>query len=120
MSATVRFDDPGEELAMALHVTRTIRFALEVMWSDVDSLPDSVTVDPGGREALVTISNWLDKAVEGELADRLLTKNFAVIRPVSLVNPPSAESLADIKAAIGVLNGHALLIASDDLAGRCP
>jgi hypothetical protein len=37
------------------------------------------------------------------------------VRPtlLSLVSPPSAESLAEITAAIGVLNGHALVIASD-------
>jgi hypothetical protein len=121
MSTAARFDDPGEELAMTLHTTRKIRFALEVMWSEIDFLPDNMTRDPGVREALVTISHWLDKAEEAELRDRLLTRNYAVIRPVSLVNPPSAQSLADIKAAIGVLNTHALLIASDDdLAGRCP
>ena len=44
----------------------------------------------------------------------LLTRNYGVIRPVSLLNLPPAESLAEITAAIGVLNGHALVIASDD------
>jgi hypothetical protein len=33
---------------------------------------------------------------------------------VSLINPPPAESLADITAAIGVLRRHALVITSDD------
>lgn len=121
MKTIPRFDDPGEELAMALHTTRKVRFALEVMESEMDFLPDGMTVDPGVREALETISRWLDKTEEAELRDRLLTRNYAVIRPVSLANPPSAQSLADIKAAIGVLSGHALLIASDDdLPGRCP
>jgi hypothetical protein len=32
---------------MALHTTRMIRLGLEAMWSAVDFLPDSVTVDPG-------------------------------------------------------------------------
>jgi hypothetical protein len=105
---------------MALHPTGKIRFALEVMWSEIDFLPDSVTLDPNVRKALVTISNWLNKVEEGELGDRLLTRNYAVIRPVSPANPPSAEALADIKAAISVLSGHALLITTDDLAGRRP
>jgi hypothetical protein len=119
MRTIPRFDDPGEELAMTLHTTRRIRFALEVMWSEVDFLPDGMTRDAAVREALVTITDWLDKAEEAELRERLVTRNYAVIRPVSLANPPSAQSLADIKAAISVLSGHKLLIASDDdLAGR--
>jgi hypothetical protein len=119
MSTAARMGDPGEELAMTLHTTRKIRFALEVMFSEVDFLPDGMTADPAVNKALWTISDWLDKAEEAELRDRLLTRNYIVIRPVSLVNPPSAQSLADIKAAISVLSGHKLLIASDDdLAGR--
>jgi hypothetical protein len=106
--------DPDEELGMALHATRMIRLGLEAMWSAVDFLPDTVPVDPGVRSALVIISDWLEKAEGGELRDTLVTRNYAVIRPVSLVSPPSAESLADITAAIGVLNGHALVIASKD------
>jgi hypothetical protein len=121
MRTIPRFDDPGEELAMALHTTRKIRFALEVMFSEIDLIPDSMTVDPGVRDALWTITHWLDKAEEAELRERLVTRNYTVIRPVSLVTPPSAQSLADIKAAVSVLSGHALLIASDDdLAGRSP
>jgi hypothetical protein len=83
------------------------------MWSAVDSLPDSVPLDPGVRPALVTICEWLDAVEEGELRDQLLARNYAVIRPVSLVNPPSAQALTDIAAAIGVLSGNALIIASD-------
>jgi hypothetical protein len=66
------------------------------------------------RPALVTISDWLKKVEGRELREALVTRNYAVIRPVSLVNPLSAESLADITAAIGVLNGHALVVASHD------
>jgi hypothetical protein len=33
-----------------------------------------------------------------------------IIRPVSLVSPPPAQTLADITAAIAVLNTHALII----------
>jgi hypothetical protein len=105
---------PGEELGMALTSTRMIRLGLEAMWGAVDSLPDGVTLDPGVRPALVTISDWLEKVEEAELRDTLVTRNYAVIRPVSLAHPPSAASLADITAAIGVLSGHALVIASDD------
>jgi hypothetical protein len=105
---------PDEELGMALNLTRIIRLGLEAMWGAVDCLPDTVPVDPGVRDALVTISDWLERVEEGELRDVLVTRNYAVIRPVSLVSPPSAESLADITAAIGVLNGHALVIAGND------
>src|SRR6266576_3191657 len=104
--------DPGDELGMALRFTRMIRLALEAMWSAVDCLPGSVTPGPGVRPALVAISQWLDEVEEGELRDSLLARNYSVIRPVSLVDPPSAESLADITAAICVLNGHALVVAS--------
>jgi hypothetical protein len=106
--------DPDEELGMALHATRMIRLGLEAMWSAVDFLPDTMAADPGVRDALVTISDWLEKVEEAELRDALVTRNYAVIRPVSLVSPPPAESLADITAAIGVLKGHALVIAGND------
>ena len=99
---------------MALNLTRMIRLGLEAVWGAVDSLPDTMAPDPGVRPALVTISQWLDKVENAELRDGLLTRNYVVIRPVSLVNPPSAQALADIRAAIAVLNGYQLVIASDD------
>jgi hypothetical protein len=88
-----------------------IRLGLEAMWSAADFLPDSLAPDPDVLSALVTISDWLSKVEEGKLRDMLLTRNYAVIQPVSLLNPSSAESLAEITAAIGVLNAHALVIA---------
>jgi hypothetical protein len=106
---------PGaDELGEALNQVRMIRFGMEAIWSALDSLPDGATPDDMSvRKALQTISDWLGQVEEGELHDKVLTRNYTVIRPVSLVSPPSAESLAEITAAIGVLNMHALVIASD-------
>ena len=78
-------NDAADELGTALHFTRMIRLGLEAMWNAMDALPDDMAPDDGG-----------------------------VLRPVSLVSPPPARALADITAAIGVLDGHALVIARED------
>ena len=87
---------PDEELATEVHCTRIIRFALEVMWSAVDYLPDEVTVDPGVQPALRAISDWLEKAEEGMLRVTVLKRNYAVIRPVSLANPSISISTGQV------------------------
>ena len=68
-------DETGDQPGMALSSYRMIRLGLEAMWNAVDGLPDGADVDPGGRPALVTITNWLDKAEQGELRDTLMTRN---------------------------------------------
>ena len=103
-----------DELGMALNSTRMIRFGLEAMWSAVDTLPDRMTIDPRIRPALVTLMDWLEKLEQGQLRDQHLTRNYLIIRPVSLADPSSAESLAAITAAIGILKDHALIITTDD------
>jgi hypothetical protein len=105
--------DAGDQLGRALNSYRMIRLGLEAMWNAVDGLPDGAYVDPAVRPALVAIASWLDQAEQGELRDTLMTRNYTIIRPVSLVSPPPATDLANITAAIGTLNGHALIIASE-------
>jgi hypothetical protein len=105
--------DPDEDLGMALHFTRMIRLGLEAMWSAIDALPDDVPADPGVRPALLALSQWLERAEQGSLRKELLAKNYFIVRPVSLANPPPAESLAGITAAIDVLNRHQLVITTD-------
>jgi hypothetical protein len=111
-TATWRPDD-SEKLGDALHRTRKIRFSLEVMWSEIDYLPDEINATDAVRDALQTISDWLKTVETGELRDALLTRNYAVIRPVSLACPPSRDSLSEIRAAMLVLQRHAVLISDD-------
>jgi hypothetical protein len=111
-TATWRPDD-SEKIGDALHLTRKIRFSLEVMWSEIDFLPDEINATDAVRDALQTISDWLKTVEAGELRDALLTRNYAVIRPVSLACVPSSESLSEITAAIRVLRQHSLLISDD-------
>jgi hypothetical protein len=111
-TATWRPDD-SEKLGDALHRTRKIRFSLEVMWSEIDYLPDEINATDAVRDALQTISDWLKTVEAGELRDALLTRNYAVIRPVSLACPPSRDSLSEIRAAMLVLQRHAVLISDD-------
>jgi hypothetical protein len=111
-AATWRPDD-SERLGDALHRTRKIRLSLEVMWSEIDLLPDDIHATDAVRAALQTISDWLKAAEEGELRDALLTRNYAVIRPVSLACLPSPDSLSEITAAMQVLQRHAVLISED-------
>ena len=106
-------NDPADHLGMALHFYRMIRLGLEAMWNALEGLPDEIDIDPAVRPAVATIAGWLDKIEEGELRDTLMTRNYTIIRPVSLVRPPSPRDLADITAAIATLNGHALIIASE-------
>jgi len=105
--------DDSEAIGGALHRTRKIRFGLEVMWSEIDFLPDEISATDDVRNALRTISDWLEQAEEAELRSALLTRNYAVIKPVSLACPPSPASLADITAAMLVLQRHAVLITDD-------
>jgi hypothetical protein len=111
-TATWRPDD-SEKLGDALHRTRKIRFSLEVMWSEIDYLPDEINATDAVRDALQTISDGLKTVEAGELRDALLTRNYAVIRPVSLACPPSRDSLSEIRAAMLVLQRHAVLISDD-------
>ncbi len=113
MSTAAWRPDDGEKLGDALHHTRKIRFSLEVMWSEIDFLPDKIDATYAVRDALRTISDWLKAVEEGELRDALLTRNYAVIRPVSLACPPSPASLSEIRAAMQVLQRHAVLISED-------
>lgn len=107
--------DAVDKLGMALHFTRMFRLGLEAMWNAVDALPDDIAPDVGDvRRALVTISGWLAAVEEGQLREGLVARNYAVIRPVSLTSPPPAQALADITAAIGVLDAHGLVIARED------
>jgi hypothetical protein len=105
--------DDSEALGDALNTTRKIRFGLEVIWGEIDCLPDETPVTRDVRDALQTISDWLQQAEENRLRDALLTRNYAVIKPVSLASPPSPASLADITAAMLVLQRHAVLITDD-------
>jgi hypothetical protein len=105
--------DDSEALGTALNTTRKIRFALEVMGSEIDCLPDQISATDDVRNALQAISDWLEQAEEAGLRDALLTRNYAVIKPVSLACPPSPASLADITAAMLVLQRHAVLITDD-------
>jgi hypothetical protein len=103
----------SEALGDALNTTRKIRFGLEVIWSEIDCLPDETPATGDVRNALRTISDWLEQAEENGLREALLTRNYAVIKPVSLASPPSPASLADITAAMLVLQRHAVLITDD-------
>jgi hypothetical protein len=105
--------DDSEALGGALHATRKIRFALEAMWSEIDCLPDEIPATGDVRNALRTISDWLEQAEGARLRDALLTRNYAVIKPVSLARPPSPASLADSTAAMLILQRHAMLITDD-------
>lgn len=105
--------DDTEALGTALNTTRKIRLGLEVMWSEIDCLPDEIPATDDVRNALRTISDWLQQAEETGLRDALLTRNYAVIKPLSLACPPSPASLADITAAMHVLQRHAVLITDD-------
>jgi hypothetical protein len=61
--------DPCEALGGALNLTRKIRFGLEVMWSEVDFLPDEIRPPEEVLKALGTIRDWLETVEEGELRD---------------------------------------------------
>jgi hypothetical protein len=112
-SAAAWEPDDSERLGDALHLTRKIRFGLEVIWSEIDCLPDDIQATEAVRKALQTISDWLKAAEEAELREALLTRNYAIIRPVSLAHPPSPASLSEITAAMLVLQRHAVLISDD-------
>jgi hypothetical protein len=102
--------DPAEELGSALNMTRMIRFGLEAMWSAADQLPDDMQAPDDVRTALWTINDWLQQAEAGKLRDRLTARAYAIIRPVSLLDPPPPEDMMAITAAITVLNKHGLVI----------
>jgi hypothetical protein len=104
------FHDPGGELGNALNMTRMIRFGLEAAWFAIDALPDDMDVTDDVRTALRTINDWLEQAEAGELRDLLTARAYAVIRPVSLLDPPPPENMSAITAAITVLNKHGLVI----------
>jgi hypothetical protein len=72
-----------------------------------------MTAGEGVRAALRPIADWLATTEDGRVRDSRLARDYTVIRPLSLASPLSAETLADITAAIGILNRHALIIASD-------
>jgi hypothetical protein len=91
-------------------MTRIIRLGLEAMWSAADQLPDDMQAPDDVRTALWTINDWLQQAETGKLRDRLTARNYAIIRPVSLLNPPGPQDMADIIAAISVLSTHGLVI----------
>ncbi len=82
--------------------------------STASAVATSTQAPPVSCPALMTLRDWLEKLEQGKLRDELLTHNYVIIRPLSLAKPPSAESLADITAAIGVLNHHALIITTGD------
>jgi hypothetical protein len=103
----------SEALGDALNTTRKIRFGLEVIWSEIDCLPDEIPATGAVLDALQAISDWLEQAEETGLRDALLTRNYAVIKPLSLTSPPSPATLADITAAMLVLQRHAVLITDD-------
>jgi hypothetical protein len=113
MSSAADRPDDSEKLGNALNSTRKIRLSLEVMWSEIDFLPDNIHATGAVRKALQTISDWLKTVETGELRDALLTRNYAVIRPVSLACPPPPASVAEIRAAMLVLQRHAVLISDD-------
>lgn len=104
-------DKPADHLGNALHCTRIIRFALEVMWTAIDRLPDEMQdSDDEARTALRTISDWLSSIEEGELRDMRIAREYALIRPASLLGPPPPEAMTAITTAIGVLRHHELIL----------
>jgi hypothetical protein len=106
----------GDALGDAVHQTRMIRFGLEAIWNAVDALPDGAYPgggDEGIKPALATIRDWLVRIEEGGLREHVLTRNFSVIKPLSPASPPDAGAVADIAAAIAVLDSHGLIIANE-------
>lgn len=87
MNAAAWKRDDSEKLGDALNLTRKIRFGLEVMWSEIDCLPNDIHVTEAVRSALRTISDWLEATEEAALREALLTRHYAIIRPVSLARP---------------------------------
>jgi hypothetical protein len=106
--------DPGEELGLTLNSTRMIRLGLDAMWYAVDSLPDEAAATAAVRQALLTISQWLEQAERTALRDGQLTRQYLLIRPVNLASPPSAQSMAQITAAVSTLDGHGLIVTDND------
>jgi hypothetical protein len=103
------------QLGNALFWTRSIRFALEVMWEAADNLPDEAqSTDDSARAALHTLNGWLTRIEAGELRDMHIAREYAIVRPVSFLNPPSTAAMADITAALGVLRQHDLIITVRD------
>jgi hypothetical protein len=104
-------DKPADHLGKALWCTRQIRFALEVMWAAMDALPDDVQAsDDEVRAALRTIDDWLGKTEAGELHNMRIAREYAIIRPASLLDPPPPASMTAITTALGVLRHHGLII----------
>jgi hypothetical protein len=93
-------------LGVALDETAMVRLGLEVLWNSLP--PDIETGDIRG--ALWHIHERLCQAEIARLRKHGLTRRYLVIIPVSPLNPPGPEAMAQITAAIRILDDHGLII----------
>jgi hypothetical protein len=88
--------------------------ALDIMWSQVDQLPDEIPAGPGVRAALGTIRDWLNATESAAVRASLLAWHHLIIRPVTPADLPPAQAMAEITTAIATLDQHGLIIGPDD------
>jgi hypothetical protein len=107
-------DQPGQgtspddmnTLGIALDETVMVRLGLEVLWNNLP--PDIETGDLRG--ALWHIHERLCEAEIIRLRKHGMTRRYLIIIPVSPMNPPGPEAMAQITAAIRTLDDHGLII----------
>jgi hypothetical protein len=93
-------------LGAALDKTAMIRLGLEAMWSN---LPADFETD-AIRDALWHIHERLCATETASLREHGMTRRYLIIIPISPLNPPEPEAMAQIAAAIRTLDDHGLII----------
>ena len=109
-----QLDRPGQgtssddmtTLASALAETAMVRLGLETLWSNLP--PDSET--DAVRDALWHIHERLCAAEIASLREHGMTRRYLIIIPISPLNPPAPEAMAEIAAAIRTLDDQGLII----------
>jgi hypothetical protein len=93
-------------LGTALAETAMVRLGLEALWSNLppDIEPEAV------RDALWHIHECLCATEMASLREHGMTRRYLLIIPISPLNPPPPEAMAQIAAAIRTLDDHGLLI----------
>jgi hypothetical protein len=93
-------------LGIALDETVMTRLGLEALWNN---LPPDIEADDV-RGALWRIHERLCEAEIARLRKHGMTRRYLISIPVSPLNPPTPEAMAQITAAIRTLDDHGLII----------
>ncbi len=102
------------EVSGAVDSTRVLRLALNVLW---DGLPGPV-VRGVVLDGLEAVHRHLSDVEAASLRESGVAEYYMIVRPVSLVSPPPAESAQRIAEAVRTLASFGMLVGQDDAGTR--